>query len=77
MERIKTDLVMLEEEMRDKRKFSRQSRLRKVIKKVLTELGYWKHKARGNPKKGWRVRIENEQRQTRETPTESVKRNEN
>jgi hypothetical protein len=66
MKRIKTDIVLLEEEMRDEHKFSRQSPLKKVIKRVLTELNHWKNLPRGNPKKALEVRKQNEQRKIRE-----------
>lgn len=44
------DLVELSQEIRA---MTRQQMIYKVLKKELTDLGYWRPLPRGNPKKGY------------------------
>ena len=42
--------------------FWNRNKVGKVIKKYLKILGKWKNKGRGNPKKGYKVYIENKKK---------------
>lgn len=53
----KLDLNQLELEIQQ---MSVRSKLYKVLKAELTKVGYWKQKARGNPRAGYRASHRNE-----------------
>jgi hypothetical protein len=48
----KIDLVQLEKELRG---MTRQQPLYKMLKRTLSELGYWRNKPRGDSRKGFKL----------------------
>ena len=51
-------LKQLENELSNIKPSFRHSRLYKLLKTKLTELGYWRVKGRGNPKAGYKAMID-------------------